>query len=102
MAEACGSRTQILDSQLPANEDVAASALFQLESNWSQAKGTSSLAAARQLSDYVRLARVWETEASELDQLSQAAGGLTNGLPKDVVDGARRAAQAFSDAFKKK
>src|SRR5437016_7198956 len=32
MAEACGSRTQILDSQLTANDDVAASARFQLES----------------------------------------------------------------------
>ncbi len=32
MAEACGSRTQTLDSQLTANDDVAASARFQLES----------------------------------------------------------------------
>jgi hypothetical protein len=32
MAEACGSRTQTLDSQLAANDDVAASAKFQLES----------------------------------------------------------------------
>jgi hypothetical protein len=32
MAEACGSRTQILDSQLTANDDVAASAKFELES----------------------------------------------------------------------
>ncbi len=32
MAEACGSRTQTLDSQLTANDDVAASAKFQLES----------------------------------------------------------------------
>jgi hypothetical protein len=32
MAEACGSRTRTLDSQLTANDDVAASAKFQLES----------------------------------------------------------------------
>src|SRR5216684_1222593 len=32
MAEACGSRTQTFDSQVPADDDVAASAKFQLES----------------------------------------------------------------------
>lgn len=32
VAEACGSRTQTLDSQLTTNDDVAASAKFQLES----------------------------------------------------------------------
>jgi hypothetical protein len=32
MAEACGSRTRTIDSQLTANDDVAASARFQLES----------------------------------------------------------------------
>ena len=32
MAEACGSRTQTFNSQLTANDDVAASARFQLES----------------------------------------------------------------------
>jgi len=32
MAEACGSRTQTFNSQLTANDDVAASAEFQLES----------------------------------------------------------------------
>jgi hypothetical protein len=32
MAEACGSRTQTFNSQLTANDDVAASAKFQLES----------------------------------------------------------------------
>src|ERR1700674_1640791 len=32
MAEACGSQTQTLDSQLTANDDVPASAKFQLES----------------------------------------------------------------------
>ncbi len=32
MAEACGSRTQTVDSQLTADDDVAASARFQLES----------------------------------------------------------------------
>src|SRR5216684_8700508 len=36
MAEACGSRTQTFNSQLTANDDVAASALLQLEANWSQ------------------------------------------------------------------
>src|SRR6266550_8987742 len=32
LAEACGSRTQKLNSQLTANDDLAASAKFQLES----------------------------------------------------------------------
>jgi hypothetical protein len=32
LAEACGSRTQTFNSQLTANDDVAASAKFQLES----------------------------------------------------------------------
>src|SRR5215472_6465859 len=50
----------------------------------------AELAAAHRIPEYVRLARAWETEAAELDQLSQAAGGLTNGLPKDVVDGVSR------------
>jgi lipoprotein-anchoring transpeptidase ErfK/SrfK len=58
----------------------------------------AQLAAARQLSDYVRLVRVWENEATELDQLSQAAGGLTNGLPKDVVDGVSRLQDVISAA----
>ena len=31
MAEACGSRTQTFNSQITANDDVAASAKFQLE-----------------------------------------------------------------------
>lgn len=53
-------------------------------------KQAALLAAAHKLGDYVRLARAWETEAGQLQQLSQAAGGLTNGLPKDVVDGVAR------------
>src|SRR5215472_12831907 len=60
--------------------------------------GAARLAGARQLSDYVRLARAWENEAAALDQLSQAAGGLTNGLPKDVVDGVAHLQEVISAA----
>jgi lipoprotein-anchoring transpeptidase ErfK/SrfK len=53
-----------------------------------------ALAGARSLVDYVKLARTWEAEATQLgsvrDALSQASGGLTSGLPKDVVDGVAR------------
>jgi lipoprotein-anchoring transpeptidase ErfK/SrfK len=58
----------------------------------------AQLAAAHQLPEYVRLARAWETEAAQLDQLSQAAGGLTNGQPKDVVDGVSRLQDIISAA----
>lgn len=54
----------------------------------------AALASARQLVDYVRLARDWEAEAAQLtsvrDALSQASGGLSDGLPRDVVDGVNR------------
>jgi lipoprotein-anchoring transpeptidase ErfK/SrfK len=58
----------------------------------------AALAAAHSLADYVRLARAWETEAAQLNQLSQAAGGLSGGLPKDVVDGVSRLQQVISSA----
>jgi lipoprotein-anchoring transpeptidase ErfK/SrfK len=58
----------------------------------------ASLAAAHQLADYMRLARVWEADAAQLDQLSRAAGGLSDGLPKDVVDGVTRLQQVISAA----
>jgi lipoprotein-anchoring transpeptidase ErfK/SrfK len=58
----------------------------------------ATLAAAHQLADYVRLARVWEADAAQLDQLSQAAGGLSDGLPKDVVDGVSRLQQVIASA----
>ncbi len=41
MAEACGSRTQTFDSQVTANDDVAASAEFQLESIGVKARSTN-------------------------------------------------------------
>jgi lipoprotein-anchoring transpeptidase ErfK/SrfK len=58
----------------------------------------AQLAAAHQLPEYVRLARAWETEAAQLDQLSQAAGGLAGGLPRDVVDGVSRLQDVVSAA----
>jgi lipoprotein-anchoring transpeptidase ErfK/SrfK len=58
----------------------------------------AQLAAAHQIRDYVRLVQAWETEAAQLDQLSQAAGGLTNGLPKDVVDGVSSLQDVISSA----
>ncbi len=52
---------------------------------------STQLAAARKLPDYLRLAAEWEAEAELLavarDQLAQAAGGLSDGLPRDIVDG---------------
>jgi lipoprotein-anchoring transpeptidase ErfK/SrfK len=62
----------------------------------------AQLAAARQLPDYVRLATAWEAENKRLaatrDQLSQAAGGLADGQPKDVVDGVARLQSVISAA----
>lgn len=55
---------------------------------------TAELAAAKQLPDYLRLARAWEAEAQQLsdarDHLSEAGGGLSDGLPTDVLDGIAR------------
>lgn len=63
---------------------------------------SAELGAARQLTDYLRLASAWEAEARQLsdarDQLSQASGGLSAGLPKDVVDGAARLESVISAA----
>jgi lipoprotein-anchoring transpeptidase ErfK/SrfK len=53
-------------------------------------KQAAALDGAHQLADYVRMARAFEQEANDLNQLSQASGGLTSGLPKDVVDGVSR------------
>jgi len=54
----------------------------------------AQLAAARRLQDYLRLATAWEGEANQLasirDRLAQASGGLSGGLPRDVVDGSAR------------
>ncbi len=62
----------------------------------------SELASARQLADYKRLATAWESEASQLagvrDQLSRASGGLSDGLPRDVVDGVSRLQSLISAA----
>lgn len=62
-----------------------------------------ALSAARTLADYVKLARAWEGEATQLtairDQLAQASGGLSDtGLPKDVVDGVARLQSVVSAA----
>jgi hypothetical protein len=55
---------------------------------------TAQLGAATRIIDYLRLAGEWEAEASQLgdarDQLAKASGGLSDGLPKDVVDGVGR------------
>lgn len=63
---------------------------------------TAQLDAARTLPQYVRLANTWEAEARSLsatrDQLSQVAGGLTDGLPTDVVNGAARLQSVVSSA----
>ncbi|HSR23311.1 MAG TPA: L,D-transpeptidase [Candidatus Eisenbacteria bacterium] len=62
----------------------------------------AALASARTLVDYVKLARAWEAEAARLDAvrdaLSKAAGGLSDGLPKDVVDGVNRLQAVMSAA----
>ena len=63
---------------------------------------SAELMAARQLPEYLRLASAWESEAKSLsdarDQLAQAAGGLTDGLPKDIVDSAARLQSVISAA----
>src|SRR5262249_58231020 len=63
---------------------------------------TAQLWAAKRLPDYLRLATAWEAEAKQLgdarDQLTQASGGLTDGLPKDVVEGAARLQSVISAA----
>jgi lipoprotein-anchoring transpeptidase ErfK/SrfK len=62
----------------------------------------AELGAARRLADYARLAVAWEAEAKQLsdarDQLSQAAGGLSDGLPTDIIDGAARLQSVISAA----
>jgi lipoprotein-anchoring transpeptidase ErfK/SrfK len=58
----------------------------------------AALDGAHQLADYVRLARAFENEAAAAGQLTQAAGGLTNGLPKDVVDGVARLQDLIASA----
>jgi len=62
----------------------------------------AELMAARRLPDYLRLASLWEAEARRLsdarDQLAQAAGGLSDGLPKDIVEGAARLQSVISAA----
>jgi lipoprotein-anchoring transpeptidase ErfK/SrfK len=62
----------------------------------------SELARASRLTDYLRLAGAWEAEADLLasarDQLAQASGGLSGGLPADVVDGTARLQVVMSTA----
>jgi lipoprotein-anchoring transpeptidase ErfK/SrfK len=61
-----------------------------------------ALAHAARLPDLVRLARAWEAEAQQLagdrDELGSISGGLTGGLPKDVVDGVARIQSLISTA----
>ena len=63
---------------------------------------TAQLWAAKRLPDYLRLATAWEADAKQLgdarDQLTQASGGLSDGLPKDVVEGAARLQSVISAA----
>lgn len=63
---------------------------------------TAELKAATRLPDYLRLASGWEAEARRLsdarDQLEQAAGGLSDGLPKDIVEGVARLQSVISAA----
>jgi lipoprotein-anchoring transpeptidase ErfK/SrfK len=71
--------------------------------NWDGLQGhMAQLTAAKRLPDLIRLASAWEAEGKELaatrDQLSQAAGGLTDGQPRDVVDGAARLQSVVSAA----
>lgn len=53
-----------------------------------------ALGRARTPVEYERLSKRWEAEAASMsnlrDQLGSASGGLADGLPKDVVDGAAR------------
>jgi lipoprotein-anchoring transpeptidase ErfK/SrfK len=68
----------------------------------SRQQRAASLASAHRLVDYIKLARAWEAEAEQLasirDALSQAAGGLSGGLPRDVVDGVKRLQDVVSAA----
>jgi lipoprotein-anchoring transpeptidase ErfK/SrfK len=71
--------------------------------NWDGLQGHMALlTAAKRLPDLIRLASAWEAEAKDLaatrDQLSQAAGGLAGGQPRDVVDGAARLQSVISAA----
>lgn len=63
---------------------------------------TSELKAARRLPDYLRLATGWEAEARRLsdarEQLAQTAGGLSDGLPTDIVEGVARLQSVISAA----
>ena len=56
-----------------------------------QAKYDHQLQAARKPLDFQRLAKVWTDEDQQLvqirDQLGAKAGGLSNGLPVDVISG---------------
>lgn len=67
---------------------------------------TAELGAATRVSDYLRLAGKWEAEASQLGdvraQLAQASGGLTDKLPKDIVDGVGRLQSVISAASQSK
>jgi lipoprotein-anchoring transpeptidase ErfK/SrfK len=90
-----------------ANRQRAEAALAQLKQtggpNYDARGPSAQLAVARQPGDLLRLATLWEAQARELggirDQLSQAAGGMTDdGMPKDVADGAGRLQTAISAA----
>jgi lipoprotein-anchoring transpeptidase ErfK/SrfK len=92
---------------LPSARDRATDDLAQLKEaggpNYSALQQhQAELASAHTLADYVKLARSWESETAHLtairDQLAQASGGLSDGLPKDVVDGVARLQGVISTA----
>jgi lipoprotein-anchoring transpeptidase ErfK/SrfK len=60
------------------------------------------LAAARHDADLLGLARAWDAEAKQLadarDRLAAASGGLSDGLPRDVVDEIARLQALSSNA----
>lgn len=74
--------------------------------NFDPREHEASLAAARQDADLLRLARAWDAEAKQLgnvrDRLAAASGGLSDGLPKDVVDAAARLQALSSSAVQAK
>ena len=80
MAEACGSRTQTFNSQVTANDDVAASAKFQLESNWSQ----PSMRSATRLSGFRNL--YWRPVFNRQEVAQVPLRDLRHLLPAEITD----------------
>lgn len=96
-----------LDAQVQATvRRYAADALARLREvggpNFDPRDHEARLRQARQTSDYLTLARAWDAEAKQLaaarDQLAAASGGLSDGLPRDVVDAVARLQSVSSAA----